>query len=1024
MKEKYVYKKPENGYPEWNNNPEIFQLNRLPARANYISYSSVEEALSTPKREARTYLSLNGKWKFSFSERPADRNLEFYKNDYDCSKWDEIKVPAHWQLEGYDYPQYRNAGYPWTDHDQIKAPFAPTNYNPVGQYVTYFTVPQDWENQPVKISFQGVESAFYVWVNGDFVGYSEDTFTPSDFDLTPYLISGENKLAVEVYRWSDASWLEDQDFWRLSGIFRDVYLYTHPIVHIADFFVVGDLINDYVDGLLKVKTTIANALNKPLGNLQLEVKCFDDKKKEILSTVVPAHSLRDQMEIEFSTMVPTPKKWSAESPNLYTTVLLLKDERGEVIEAVSCRTGFRKFEIKDGIMQLNGKRIVFKGVNRHEFSSDKGRAIGREEMLRDIRIMKQHNINAVRTAHYPNQSEWYELCDEYGIYVIDETNLETHGTWGDPLTRKFTAIPGNKKEWTEAVLDRVRSMVERDKNHPSILLWSLGNEAFSGKNFLKMYDLIYDIDQSRLVHYEGTVHWPKYDSCTDVQSHMYAKPDYVEWYGRRNEGKPFILCEFSHAMGNSLGNFHKYTELFDKYPKIQGGFIWDWLDQSLLKTDEEGNTFFAYGGDFGESPNDGNFCGNGILFADGSLSPKIFEVKKCYQNMEFSAVNLEEKRFRITNKFLFTPISAFDYKWQLLKDGQVIEEKFFQLTDDTDEFTLDYPELTSKGEEYILTISAHLKAKTNYAEKGHEIAFEQFILPVEKVVVFNKPPAEEIIDTHQIGTQLHLQTKQFKVSFDKETGFLNYFEKDGIIYLERPIQLNFWRALIDNDRGNGLGERAKVWRHNESVCLEFSVQPFREKTSVNTKLFISKSNSFVWLTYDVYADGKISITYTFEPGTKESEIPVIGLNLELDGSFKHLKWYGKGPHETYIDRQLGAKLGIYEGNVQEQLQPYLKPQESGNKVGVRWMSISNDNGQGLFIKGLPELEINAIPYTIEELENCSHYHKLPPSSKTILSLNYRQMGVGGDDSWGARTHPEYLISPTGLYQYSFTINPL
>lgn len=1021
-KEKFVYVKPANGYPEWNNNPEIFQVNRLPARAHFISYATIEEALTVPKKKARRYYSLNGKWKFAFSKNPDERIVNFYKLDYDCSNWAEINVPAHWQLEGYDYPQYRNAGYPWVGHDTIEPPFAPTNYNPVGQYVTYFTVPKEWDTQTVKISFQGVESAFYVWLNGDFVGYSEDTFTPSDFDLTPYLVNGVNKLAVEVYRWCDGSWLEDQDFWRLSGIFRDVYLYTHPDIHIADFLVVGDLINDYQDGVLKVRAKIEHEYGGILKDLVLDVILFDDVHNEITRMSVPVQSEYPSTEIECSTLVHKPKLWSAETPYLYKTVLVLRSTDHRIIEATSCHTGFRKIEIKNGIIKLNGKRIVFKGVNRHEFSCDKGRAIGREEILKDIQLMKQFNINAVRTSHYPNQSDFYELCDEYGLYVIDETNLETHGTWLNPMTRKFTAIPGNKREWTEAVLDRVRSMVERDKNHPCIVMWSLGNEAFSGENFLKMYDLIYELDQSRLVHYESTVHWPEYNSCTDVLSHMYAKPHFLESYGKRNEGKPLILCEFSHAMGNSLGNFHKYTELFDRYPKLQGGFIWDWKDQALVKKVESGKTFFAYGGDFGDYPNDGHFCGNGILFADGTLSPKIYEVKKCYQNIEFYPIDFHQKRFKVKNKYLFTPLSAFDYRWTLLRDGEVVGNGTFSLTDETDEFTLNYPDIMAQEEELVLVLSAHLKEKTNYADKGHEVAFEQFILPVKKRPIFKRVNRRVPIDVRHYEDEIRIFSSAFQVILSTQTGLIHYYEKHQKVYINKPMRLNFWRALIDNDRGNRLEERAGIWRHHETECLECVVLHEDDCVKIETKLYLQHTQSFVWLDYFIYSTGEIGITFTLKPGFMGSEIPVVGMLLELDEEFQYLKWYGKGPHETYWDRQLGAKLGIYEGLVNEQLQPYLRPQESGNKVAVRWMEIRTKEGYGLRIKGLPELEMNAIPYTSTELESNDHQYKLPKSNKTVVSINYRQMGVGGDDSWGARPHAEYTIHPTNLYQYRFIID--
>ena len=593
--ERQNYKKPDNGFPEWNNNPEIFQVNRLKAHSTLMPYETVEEALKGDRNNSTFIKSLNGDWKFSFAENPEQRNTDFYKEDYDCSDWDEIKVPGHWQLQGYDYPQYTNVIYPWVKTEDIKPPFAPEKYNPVGSYVKTFTLPSQWEDNPVYISFKGVESAFYLWVNGDFVGYSEDSFTPADFDITPYLKEGENKLAVEVYRWCDASWLEDQDFWRLSGIFRDVFLYSTPQLHIYDFKVNTDLDEDYKDSDLVINANVINYDGEYKGKLLVEGQLYDKEGNPILNQPISMEAeMGDDKSIDLQgkAFVENPLKWSAEHPNLYTLVLSLKDEDGNLLETESCRVGFRKFEIKDNLMLINGKRIVFKGVNRHEFHPDKGRAIDREDMLADIILMKSYNINAVRTSHYPNDELWYDLCDEHGLYVIDENNLETHGTWCMGQTED-EIIPASKPEWTDALIDRCNSMYQRDKNHPSVLIWSLGNEAWGGDNFIEMHKFFKDNDPLRIVQYEGIVHARKWEAASDVESQMYSKVGTLEHYANSNPKKPFILCEYSHSMGNSTGNLKKYCDLFDKYPVLQGGFIWDWIDQALTATLPDGRVTSA-----------------------------------------------------------------------------------------------------------------------------------------------------------------------------------------------------------------------------------------------------------------------------------------------------------------------------------------------------------------------------------------------------------------------------------------------
>jgi beta-galactosidase len=1038
LKQKFKYIAPQNGYPEWNNNPEIFEINRMEAHATLIPFETIEEAIEDKLGQSKNYKLLNGRWNFRFSENPSSREIDFYEEDYDCGNWEGINVPGHWQLQGYDYPQYTNITYPWEGKEDIKPPFAPEKYNPVGQYVTSFTVPEQWKDRPVYISFQGVESAFYVWLNGDFVGYSEDTFDPADFDLTPYLKEGSNKLAVEVYRWCDASWLEDQDFWRLSGIFRDVYLYSTPQYHIYDFSSLADLDEDYENGRLTIKAKITNYNLTGTEGIQLkelEARLYDNDRNEVLEKPLAVGinlNIVDEKEIELHTDVVKPNKWSAEKPNLYTLVLILKDGSGQIIETESCRIGFRKFEIKDGIMKINGRRIVFKGTNRHEFSCDKGRAIGYEEMLQDIILMKRHNINAVRTSHYPNNPIWYDLCDEYGIYVIDENNLETHGTW--QKQGKITpeaAIPFDYPMWTPTLLDRCNSMLQRDKNHPSIVIWSLGNEAFGGDNFIKMHDFFKEKDPSRVVHYEGVFNYRPSEAASDVESRMYAKPHDIEEYVRNNPKKPFMLCEYSHAMGNSCGNLFKYTDLTDKYDIVQGGFIWDWIDQAIRTKTEDGTEYLAYGGDFGDWPNDGNFSGNGIIFADRTLTPKISEVKKCYENVYFEAVNLETGSIKITNKFLFTDLSDFKLAWSVCKNGEEIIKGLQNIEvgpQQSEVINIPYTlvEKTNVDEEYILSVSMILKEDTAWAERGHEIAFEQFLLPV--------PAAEVILMDNEIGNlsfienenAIKIQGGDFLLIFSKTTGnIVSYIYKDVDIFKEGPIP-SFWRAITDNDNGNKLQDRAGVWRNEgkEKQLHHIAVKEEGSIISISFQYLFVSTKSKCIINYNIHRDGTLDINEVLVPTEGMPEIPEVGMIMTIDGKYKNLQWYGKGPHENYWDRNRGAKIGIYKGTVTQQMVPYLKPQECGNKTEVRWAQITDEKGIGIKIIGRPHIELNVLPYTPDELEAADHQYKLPASDKTVIRVNYKQMGVGGDDSWGARTHSEFTLHANRIYEYSYSIKPI
>ncbi|NGZ77739.1 glycoside hydrolase family 2 TIM barrel-domain containing protein [Saccharibacillus alkalitolerans] len=1030
MFKKYKYVAPENGYPEWNNNPEIFQLNRLDAHATLVPYANAEEALRETNGSSRV-LPLNGIWKFHHVDKPADRPQTFYETGYDTSDWADIPVPAHWQLHGYDYPQYTNVRYPWEEREKIEPPFAPTEFNPVGSYVRTFTVPEEWEDHPVYISFQGVESCFYIWVNGDLVGYSEDTFTPAEFLLTPYLQKGENKLAVQVYRWCDASWLEDQDFWRMSGIFRDVYLYAKPKVQIADVQVTAELDESFENGHLQIGVQVGNPLGKKAGVYTLEARLLDASGRDASARMTDSVDVaKDTLyAAHLSASVPKPALWSAETPNLYTLVLALSDENGEV-EAVKFRVGFRHFAIQDGVMKINGKRIVFKGVNRHEFSADRGRAVTEEDMIADIKLMKAHNINAVRTSHYPNQPRWYELCDEYGLYVIDETNLETHGSWEYGQTEEAVrTVPGSKPHWRANVLDRANSMYQRDKNHPSIVIWSLGNESWGGENFLHMANFFRAVDKTRLVHYEGTFHAREWDAASDIESHMYTSPQNVEKYALENPKKPFILCEYSHAMGNSCGNLFKYTDLTYKYPVLQGGFIWDWIDQAIRTKTADGTEYLAYGGDFGDTPNDGTFCGNGLIFADRTVTPKLLEVKACYQNVRFEAVDLTNGRVRLHNDFLFTDLNRYKLVWETAREGEVIERGTLPIQlapGESGEIAVPFAMLGTEGE-HTLTLSLAESEDRFWANGGHEIAFGQFVLPAYRSAHASKAKTASehaSYQTEDSGTSLTVTGEGFAVVFDKQSGDLCSFVWQGRELLLAAARPNFWRALTDNDRGSKLDERSGIWREAgkkrelRSLDVSGSEDGFVFKALLTIPTVPASEAEVV---YEAKASGEVAVSLTLTPGAGLPEIPEIGMLLELNGDLDRLRWYGRGPHENYWDRHASARLGLYSGLVSEQLTPYLRPQESGNKTGVRWAELTDADGIGLRVEGTPEVELNALPYTPETLEACDHGYKLPKSDRTVLRVNHRQMGVGGDDSWQAKTHDEFTLPADRTYAYRFTL---
>ncbi|NHM30717.1 glycoside hydrolase family 2 TIM barrel-domain containing protein [Neobacillus terrae] len=1004
----------------WLSDLNVFSVNRLPAHSDHRYYTTMEEAKNASAMSMRH--ELNGYWKFNYSINPANRPENFFDNDFDITKWENITVPGHIQFQGYGNPQYVNTMYPWDGHKELRPPEVRMDYNPVGSYVKYFTLPNMMKNKPVYISFQGVESAFFVWLNGELVGYSEDSFTPSEFDLTPFIKEGENKLAVEVYQYSTGSWLEDQDFWRLSGIFRDVYLYTIPEVHINNVFIRTELDDSFTKGKLTadIKFQIFQTANA--GKIEGELY---DRKGRLVASV---DSLLEEGKGSLDIIAEGLELWSAENPYLYTLFIKVFNQAGQLVEVVPQKVGFRRFEIVDKVMQLNGKRIVFKGVNRHEFNCRSGRAVTKEDMLWDIKTLKQNNINAVRTSHYPNQSLWYELCDEYGVYVIDEMNLESHGSWQKMgKVEPSWNIPGNKPEWQNIVLDRAVSMLERDKNHPSILIWSCGNESYAGEVILNVSKYFKAADPSRLVHYEGVFHNRNYNDTSDMESRMYAKPADIEKYLLENPEKPYISCEYMHAMGNSLGGMKKYTNLEDKYPMYQGGFIWDYIDQSIMKKDRYGKEFLAYGGDFEDRPTDYGFCTNGIVYANRKLSPKMQEVKFLYQNLKLVP---DQNGVTISNQNLFNDNSDYILEYALNLEGQELyrnkaEVNVSPLSDGRAEFN--WPEnITLSPGEYSIQVSYKLKENKIWADKGYEIAFGQYVFEVEALEEATLPEGEIEVVHGDVNIGVH--GRDFSIMFSRQMASLtsiNYSGKELISYPPMPL---FWRATTDNDRGFLQGYDSGVWLAASLArkCVEVEVTEEKGSATIGfTYKFSINSDIKAKILYAVYADGSIRVKSVYKGAENLPQIPTFALSFKVPAEYNQLEWYAMGPEENYVDRKNGARLGVFKNTVTDNLSDYIMPQESGNRTGVRRVNLTDKKGKGIRISSVSQpLKCNFSPYTAMELENAQHLYELPNVHYTVVTVAGKQMGVGGDDSWGAPVHDEYLIPADDDMEFEFMIHRL
>ena len=979
---------------EWLANPEIYEVNREKAHSDH-TYTT---------KDGNLRQSLNGTWKFNYTEHPDSRPADFYKTDFDVTSFDDIIVPGHIQLQGYDKPQYVNTQYPWEGHEQLVPPQIPKKRNPVGSYVKFFDVDKELLGKETFISFQGVETAIYVWLNGEFVGYSEDSFTPSEFNITPYLKEKNNKLAVEVYRYSTASWLEDQDFWRFSGIFRDVYLYAVPEIHVRDMKVIADY--DYENGN---------------GILATELDIIGDSDYEIKLTLTDKNGIKvyEGNTANVSASIPDIMPWSAEQPNLYTITAEISSD-SEIIETAETKIGFRTFELKDGIMCLNGKRIVFKGINRHEWNAEGGRVVTEDDMLWDIRFMKQNNINAVRTCHYPNNSLWYQLCDEYGIYLIAETNLESHGTWQKMgACEPSINVPASLPEWKEACLDRARSMYERDKNHASVLIWSCGNESYCGDDIAAMADYFHEVDSTRLVHYEGVVWNRKYDHITDMESRMYAKPDEVEEYLKQNTGKPYISCEYMHAMGNSLGGMKLYTDLEDKYEAYQGGFIWDYIDQSLYK-----DGVVVYGGDFDDRASDYGFCTNGIVYADRTYSPKVSEAKRLYSNIRMS---LENGVLTVENRNLFTDTSGYIFKVTLEKEGDILSAEEHRLNISAGEagsvkLGLNIPE---NGGEYVLTANAVLAEDTIWAEKGHEISFAQQIVKTPEITApMTAHKAEIVYGDFCIG----VNGEGFSMQFDKREGGVSSLVYNGVEYITRAPKVSFFRAHTDNDTGAGYPCENAQWQIAGKCAklLGFETKENADSLEVTFKFLAPTVPSFEYkVTYIAYFDGRLGVKAEYDGVKGLSDMPVFAMDFKMKKQYDKFTFYGMGPDENYIDRNNGARLGVYTLTALENFTKYLNPQECGNRTGVRYVNVYEENGAGLnFTATENPFEMSVLPYNAYELDNAMHRDELPDPTYTWVRIAAKQMGVGGDDSWGAPVHKEFKINSEEAMSLEFIVSSL
>ncbi|WP_346859714.1 glycoside hydrolase family 2 TIM barrel-domain containing protein [uncultured Draconibacterium sp.] len=1052
---------------EWED-PTFIAKNKMPARATSYSFKSGEQALNGNREESRM-ISLNGTWKFNFVEKSEDRPLNFF--DADVSTWDDIEVPSNWEMHGYGTPIYRNSGYPFGPQlslEDMEDPIAwyKANYdvpeglsnseiysrfyadvivknipqppfidrdNPVGSYAKTFTIPADWNKQKIILHFGGVSSAMYVYVNGKKVGYSQDSRLPAEFDITNFVKTGENKLTVQVFRWSDGSYLEDQDHWRMSGIHREVMLLAQPKVAIEDFFVRTRLDDNYQNALLQIRPTITRGADVDTKDWTLEAELYSPNNEKVLpkpitkdvhSIIYEAYPQRDN--VYFGIMeekISSPEKWSAEKPVLYTLVLCLKDAEGNTVEARSAKVGFREVEIKNGQLLVNGKSIKLYGVNRHDHSHLRGKSVTRNEMEQDVQLMKQFNFNAVRTSHYPNDPYFYDLCDKYGIYVMDEANIETHGLMG---------YLSNQSEWHMAFTDRVVRMVKRDKNHPSIISWSLGNESGCGPNHASAAGFVKDFDPTRFVHYEGAQGSPEHNdykaygspeyrelgrtanptdpAYVDVISRMYANLEDLEKLAKSPYiSRPIMECEYAHAMGNSLGNFQEYWDLMYAYPNLIGGFIWDWIDQGVTKKDENGNEFFAYGGDFGDKPNDNNFCMNGVIASDRTPKPQTWEAKYVMQPIQFTAVDLENGLIRLLNRFNFSNANEFDFIWTLSENGTQIKSgtiNGFSLNPGESKVVqIPLPVINAKANsEYWVHLSIQLKEDKSWAKAGHELAKQQFKLPLETPELASKTNKLAKPQFNETDTNIEVTGKGFKVLVNKASGLISIYESGNSKLINAALTPNFWRPLTDNDeRGWRAQNLIGVWEHLPEKLVVKNLEVNAAASSIIAEL--TYEGLVLKLSYTFAPDGIVKVNFDLTIPENMPEPIRIGMEMGVSTGLQEMSFYGKGPFENYWDRNYAAEVDVFSGTVDDFYYNYTKPQESSNFTCVRWLALTDAAKSGLMVLGENPVQTSVWPYTAENIRVAQHPTELQKADKLTVNISGAMAGIGGNDSWSINARP-------------------
>ncbi len=1014
---------------DWEN-PEVFQINREAPRATFLPYDNETAALADTYEASPFYCSLDGTWKFNWVIRPDDRPVDFYKINYDVSGWKDIQVPGNWEMQGFGTPIYTNITYPHPKNP----PYIEHKDNPVGSYKRDFEVPASWNGRRIFIHFGGSTSAMYVWINGQKAGYAENVKSPAEFDITSYVKPGKNELAVEVYRWSDGSYLEDQDFWRLSGLERSVYLYTTSQIRIRDFFIKTDLDKNYKHSDFSVDIALNN-YNASEEKYTVETALFDKTGKQIFrkatSLTLPSSQ---ETKVSVSQKVLSPALWSNETPYLYNFLLTLKDSKGNLIETTSCKVGFRKVEIKNAQLMVNGKPLMVRGVNLHEHSPVTGHTVDETTMRKDIEVMKQHNINAVRLSHYPQNTLWYKLCDEYGLFLCDEANIETHAmgaefqSWFDRSKH-----PATLPEWADAHRDRIISLMERDKNHPSVIIWSLGNECGNGPVFHEMYKWLKEHDNTRPVQFEQAGE----NENTDIVCPMYPGMESMKKYASRKDvTRPYIMCEYAHAMGNSTGNFQEYFDVIATSPHMQGGFIWDWVDQGICAKDNSGREYWAYGGDLGghKYTHDENGCADGVVTPDRKPHPGLMEVKKVYQDILFKIKDLEKGIISVQSRFLYNDLKDYAFRWELLKNGKVESQGNLTITQapgTVKDIKIPVPVIQpAAGTEYFLNIYAYTKNETEMIPANHEIAREQFAYPVNDYFgkQFQQGGTIEVDDSNQ--ERLTIKANDCNIVINKKNGQLERYGNGRRSLITTP-QPDFWRAPTDNDFGNRMPEEMAIWRlaGRQKTLKNLDIQKGNDEVKIVADYFLDYVSSNYRITYTVTGDGSVKVEALWKAGSQYlPEMPRFGVVMRVNAEYENLSYYGRGPWENYSDRNTASFIGEFQSTVTDQYFAYLRPQANGNKTEVRWLTLTNEEGKGFKITGIQPLNMTALHHTTEDLDPCftkkqRHTNDIVPRKEIYLNVDLSQRGLGGDDSWGRKPHTPYRLTEK-TYQYGYIISAI